>query len=155
MLIGLTTGLRFRFAVAFAAFAAFCFVAPPAVLAFGHGSSTLNCLAHADKVNHGKTAARNATHGDANALHRGANAAHGVAAEHGQHSPAGDSSAPAGDHQMTCCGLFCFSATSPDIGIGVAGSYLQAGVLRPGLHEALGGIGPFRIDRPPNVLASL
>ena len=37
MLTALTTGLRFRFAILLAAFASLCFVAPPAVLAFGHG----------------------------------------------------------------------------------------------------------------------
>ena len=147
MLIGLTTGLRFRYAVAFAAFAAFCFVAPPAVLAFGHGSSTLNCLAHADKVNHGKTAARNATHGDANALHRGANAAHGVAAEHGQHSPAGDPSAPAGDHQMTCCGLFCLSALAAECGVAEPG--ITVAILHPAQGPNLFSRVKERLDRPP------
>jgi hypothetical protein len=47
MLIALRIGLRFRLAVTLAAFAALCFVAPPAVLAFGHGANTINCLAHA------------------------------------------------------------------------------------------------------------
>ena len=37
MLTALRTGLRFRLAVTLAAFAALCFVAPPAVLAFGPG----------------------------------------------------------------------------------------------------------------------
>jgi hypothetical protein len=133
MLIGLTTGLRFRFAVAFAAFAAFCFVAPPAVLAFGHGSSTLNCLAHADKVNHGKTAARNA--------------AHGVAAEHGQHSPAGDPSAPAGDHQMTCCGLFCLSALAAECGVAEPG--ITVAILHPAQGPNLFSRVKERLDRPP------
>jgi hypothetical protein len=32
---------------------------------------------------------------------------------------------------------------------------LQAGVLQPSLQEPLFGLGPFRIDRPPNSLASL
>ena len=76
MLTALTTGLRFRFAITLAAFAALCFVAPPAVLAFGHGSNTANCLAHADQVDHGRIAAGETKH-------------------HGGHS------APAGDHQMS------------------------------------------------------
>lgn len=92
MLIALRIGLRFRLAIALAAFAALCFVAPPAVLAFGHGGNTINCLAHADMVDHGRTATNDTKH-------------------HGDHS------APAGDHQMTCCGLFCLSALAADGGV--------------------------------------
>ena len=92
MLTALTTGLRFRFAILLAAFAALCFVAPPAVLAFGHGDDTVGCLAHADMVDHGKVAA-----------------ATGMK-HHGDHS------APAGSHQPSCCGLFCMSALVTDGG---------------------------------------
>ena len=53
MLQKLRTGLGFRVAMMIAAFAALCFVAPPAVMAFGHGSNILHCLANADAVNHG------------------------------------------------------------------------------------------------------
>ena len=91
MLIALRTGLSFRLAAAFAAFAAICFVAPPAVVAFGHGSNTMNCVAHADMVDHG---AGKMAGGDNHANH----------------------SAPAGSHQMTCCGLFCLSALPADTG---------------------------------------
>lgn len=89
MLIALRKGLRFRLALALAAFAALCFVAPPAVLAFGHGENTIHCLAHADMVDHGRVGAHNVGH-------------------HGDHS------SPAGKHQMTCCGLFCLSALAAD-----------------------------------------
>jgi len=89
MLTAFRTGLRFRLAVVLAAFAALCFVAPPAVLAFGHGGNTIDCLAHADMVDHGRTATNDTKH-------------------HGDHS------SPAGDHQMTCCGLFCLSALAAD-----------------------------------------
>ena len=92
MLTALRTGLRFRLAVAFAAFAALCFVAPPAVLAFGHGANTVDCVAHEDMVDHGRTATNDTKH-------------------HGDHS------SPAGDHQMTCCGLFCLSALAADSGV--------------------------------------
>ena len=92
MLIALRSGLRFRLAVVLAAFAALCFVAPPAVLAFGHGGNTIDCLAHADMVDHGRTATNDTKH-------------------HGDHS------SPAGDHQMTCCGLFCLSALAADSGV--------------------------------------
>jgi len=92
MLIGLTMGLRFRLAVVLAAFAALCFVAPPAVLAFGHGADTINCLAHADMVDHGRIATNDTKH-------------------HGDHS------SPASDHQMACCGLSCLSALAADSGV--------------------------------------
>jgi hypothetical protein len=52
MLIAPSTGLRLRLALVLAAFAAFCFVAPPAVLAFGHGEHAVQCLTHADAVDH-------------------------------------------------------------------------------------------------------
>ena len=86
MLTALRTGLRFRLAIMLAVFAAFCFVAPPAVLAFGHGAAMVDCMAHADMVDHGKVAA-----------------APGMK-HHGNHS------APAGNHPPSCCGLFCMSA---------------------------------------------
>ncbi|MGB6439525.1 MAG: hypothetical protein WBE89_09415 [Methyloceanibacter sp.] len=36
-----------------AIFAALCFVAPPAVMAFGHGGNIVHCLTHGDAVDHG------------------------------------------------------------------------------------------------------
>jgi hypothetical protein len=48
MLTALTQGVRFRFAIPLATFAALCFVSPPAVLAFGHGEHAIECLTHAD-----------------------------------------------------------------------------------------------------------
>ena len=92
MVTALRTGLRFRLAITLAALAALCFVAPPAVLAFGHGGNTIDCLAHADMVDHGRTATNDTKH-------------------HGDHS------SPAGDHQMTCCGLLCLSALAADSGV--------------------------------------
>ena len=53
MLQKLRTGLGFRVAMAIAVFAAFCLVAPPAVMAFGHGSNTVHCLTNADVADHG------------------------------------------------------------------------------------------------------
>ena len=53
MLRALRTGLGFRVAMAIAVFAALCLVAPPAVMAFGHGDNTVHCLTHADAVDHG------------------------------------------------------------------------------------------------------
>ena len=53
MLQKLRTGLGFRVAVVIAASAALCLVAPPAVMAFGHGNNTVHCLANANAVDHG------------------------------------------------------------------------------------------------------
>ena len=88
MLTALRTGLHFRLAITLAVFAAFCFVAPPAVLAFGHGAAMANCMAHADMVDHGNAKVAGAP---------------GMK-HHGNHS------APAGNHSPSCCGLFCMSA---------------------------------------------
>lgn len=123
MLTALTTGLRFRVAITLAAFAALCFVAPPAVLAFGHGPNTVQCLAHADAVDHGMNGAHAAQH-------------------HGDHS------SPAGNHQMTCCGLFCLSALAADNGDVV--DHADAGSAPfPALETSLFSRVPERLDRPP------
>jgi hypothetical protein len=88
MLIALSTGLRLRLALVLAAFAAFCFVAPPAVLAFGHGEHAVQCLTHADAVDHDMSTMAKA---NGHSHHWGV---------------------PAGHHQA-CCGLFCLSALMP------------------------------------------
>jgi hypothetical protein len=93
MLTALRSGICFRLAITIAALAAVCFVAPPAVLAFGHGEHALQCLTHADAVSHDmglKTKAEASSHD------------HGAAA-----------GMPAG-HPAGCCGLFCLSALTPD-----------------------------------------
>jgi hypothetical protein len=126
MLTALRTGLRFRLAATLAAFAALCFIAPPAVVAFGHGEHTTYCLAHADMVEHGAA--------------KGANV--------GNHA---DHSAPAGSHQMNCCGLFCLSALPAEIGEVVGGiSTGPALFLTP--EPRLLSQSPERPDRPPNSL---
>ena len=122
MLTALRTGLRFRLAVTLAAFAALCFVAPPAVLAFGHGGNTIDCLAHADMVDHGRTATNDTMH-------------------HGDHS------SPAGHHQMACCGLFCLSALAADTGVldPVAAPSAPFPAREPSLFNRVSE----RLDRPP------
>jgi hypothetical protein len=129
MLTALTTGLRFKLAIALAAFAALCFVAPPAVLAFGHGKNTVNCLAHVDAVDHGEAKAHGMKH----------------------HS---DHSSPAGGHQMTCCGLFCLSALAAEDGETVdridAGPALSS-AIEASPHSRV----PERPDRPPISLLSV
>lgn len=123
MLIVLRTGLSFRLAAALAAVAALCFVAPPAVVAFGHGSHTMNCVAHADMINHG-------------AVKRS-----------GRDSHAGHS-APTGSHPMTCCGLFCLSALPTEVGWVIGGS--DTGLaISPAPAPHLLTQSPERPDRPP------
>jgi hypothetical protein len=122
MLTALRTGVYFRFAILLAAFASLCFVAPPAVLAFGHGHNTVDCMAHADMVDHGTTHA------------------HGTKS-HGDHS------SPAGSHQPSCCGLFCMSAlvTEGDVIEPVAAE----STLFPARTTSPLSRVPERLDRPP------
>jgi hypothetical protein len=91
MLQRLRTGLGFRVAIIAAAMAALCFVAPPAVLAFGHGSDTVQCLTHADAVDHD----------------------HGVQGGLAHQDHDGRAKLPGGHHDPNCCGLFCMSALAP------------------------------------------
>ncbi len=122
MLTALTTGMRFRLAMFVAAFAALCFLVPPAVLAFGHGANTVDCLSHADMVDHG------ATH------------THGA-------KPDGDGSAPAG-HQPNCCGLFCMSALAADTEAAV--EPIDAGTASfSALESRPASQAPEKPDRPP------
>lgn len=128
MLTAITKGFRFRMAIAFSAFAALCFVAPPAVLAFGHGSNTVKCLSHADAVNHGMSKAIGAKHH-------------------------GDDTSPPNDHQMTCCGLFCLSALA--LYASEAVDHIDADLpLYQALERGLLSRVPERLDRPPKSLLS-
>ena len=123
MLRALRTGLGFRVAMAIAAFAALCLVAPPAVMAFGHGENIVHCLAHADAVDHGM-------HG-------------GVAQKHDGHP----GTLP-GTHAPGCCGLYCLSALPLASGPLVEG-LLLAPALSPPAETSLFGRVPGRLDRPP------
>ncbi len=125
MLTALTTGLRFRLAIMFAIFAALCFVAPPAVQALGHGKNTIDCLARAGMIEHGKTAHHSTD-----------------PAEHG------DPSVPAADHQMTCCKLVCLSALAVELGgvsLPIALRSAPVAAEEPRLVPRV----PERPDRPP------
>ncbi|MGH6865676.1 MAG: hypothetical protein ACREDO_05810 [Methyloceanibacter sp.] len=141
MLTALTTGLRFRCAILLAGFASLCFVAPPAVLAMGHGKDTVHCLANADTVNHGmNNAGGGSHHGHQPAVPEGKSASHT------------DHSAPDA-HQMNCCGLFCLSAVEVEareiIDLGCGQAYF------PSRADNLLGRSPERLDRPPISLLSI
>jgi hypothetical protein len=131
MLTALTEGFRFRLAILLAVLAAFCFVAPPAVLASGHGTHGIDCLAHADMVDHGASKA-------------------GGMAHHG------DNSLPGGTHHpgSGCCGLFCMSALPADMD-----QSLQTPVVGP-MHALPAepqplSRAPEQPDRPPISLSVL
>jgi hypothetical protein len=132
MLIALRTGFRFRLAAAFAVFAALSFVAPPAVLAFGHGANTIHCLANANKARHGGASSHDAEH-------------HGTVSHDADHP--GDEPSPASDHQMTCCGLFCLSALAADFGVVDSVQVPSAPAQADPVH--FNGRVPERLDRPP------
>jgi hypothetical protein len=126
MLTALTMGLRFRLGIAFAIFAALCFVAPPAAQALGHGKNTIDCLARAGMVDHGRTVAHHPT-GDA---------------DHGDHS------APSGDRQMSCCALICLSALAVELGdVSLPIALRSAPVAAQEPRVVLRA--PERPDRPP------
>lgn len=89
MLVAFTRGLRFRIALAMAAFAAFAFVAPPLAVAFAPAEHGVYCLTHNDH-------AMGQEHED------------GIA---GQSKHSHDGSA----HKSQCCGLFCVTALAPEM----------------------------------------
>ena len=128
MLQKLLTGLGFRVAIVLAAFAALCLVAPPAVMAFGHGSNTAHCLANADAVDHG--------------MHGGAQKHHG---DHGKLP---------GTHAPGCCGLFCLSALPLAPGPMVEGRLIRPELSMP-VEITLYSRVPGRPDRPPIPLLSV
>jgi hypothetical protein len=145
MLSALSTGTRFRFAIALAAFAALCFALPPAVLAMGHGANTMACLSHADEVNHGM----------AYATHKAAPEA-AAQVQHAVHVAvsARGGAAPSSAHPMTCCGLFCLNA------ILASGSQIAAWPTLGVPYRALPAPRflsrvPELPERPPNTLLSV
>ncbi|MGA9603608.1 MAG: hypothetical protein WBQ82_05780 [Methyloceanibacter sp.] len=125
MLTALTHGFRFKLAIALAAFASLCFAAPPAVLASGHGNHTIECLAHADMVDHGMSKA-------------------GGMAHHGDHS------LPSSTHQpgSGCCGLFCMSALPAELDQGLPNVTARQALALPAPPKRLSQV-PEQPDRPP------
>ncbi len=127
MLETLRRGLGFRIAMALAVFAVLCFVAPPAVLAFGHGGNTAHCLSHADVLNHGMSgSAAHAEHGG----------------KHSDHAQLPSGKAPG------CCGLFCLSALVPPSEPAIAALELPE-VPLPLRQAHISGRIPELPDRPP------
>ena len=128
MLKALSTGLRFRLAMLLAALAVACFVAPPAVMAFGHGEMTVHCLEMAATPQHGMAG----------------HAGHTADADGGhQRKKAPDDKQDAG-----CCGLFCLSALTTPLGTALPPHNASSSHIRlavPGLNFRA----PDGLDRPP------
>jgi len=125
MLARLRTGLGFRVAIATAMFAALCFVVPPAAMAFGHGANMVQCLTHADMMDHGMQGSG--------------------------HQDQGDHAKIPGD--KGCCGLFCLSAIAPASGHLLEVLFVAHRLLPPALPHPVNRA-PERIDRPPISLLS-
>lgn len=123
MLKALRVGLGFRVAMAIAVFAALCLMAPPAVMAFGHGKTTAHCLSNADVADHGMNKAT-------------------PARQQGDHGKLPVTGAPG------CCGLYCLSALTLPTSPMVEG-LVPAPVLSPPLETILSGALAARLDRPP------
>jgi hypothetical protein len=125
----LRTGLGFRVAMAIAVFAALCFVAPPAVMAFGHGNHLVHCLTHGDAVDHGVPG--------------------GVG-----HEDHGDGAKAPANHSTNCCGLFLLSALAPSSGPVLDGLLLPMALSAPTEPHLFGRV-PEHLDRPPISLLSV
>jgi hypothetical protein len=128
MIAKLRVGHAFRLAISLAGFAALCLVLPPAVLAMGHGANTIQCLTHADSLDHDMVRSDAKGHGD--------------------HAP------PAGDHHANCCGLFCQIAivADGDEAADVAAAGLPQSFFR---EPRLLSRAPDRPDHPPKSLLSV
>ncbi len=126
MLERLRAGPGFRLAMAIAMFAALSFIAPPAVMAFGHGNNTVHCLSHGDVVGHGML--DSASHKD------------------------GGGHAKIPGHKG-CCGLFCVSAIAPGSAPVLVVLPVTI-VLAPPVTPRPVNRAPERIDRPPISLLS-
>jgi hypothetical protein len=107
--------------MAIAMFAALCFVAPPAVMAFGHGNNTVHCLSHGDVMGHGMPISVS-------------------------HKDGGGHAKIPGD--KGCCGLFCVSAIAP-ASAPVLEVLPVTTVLAPPVTPRPANRAPERIDRPP------
>ena len=123
MLKALRAGLGFRVATAIAVFAALCLIAPPAVMAFGHGKTTAHCLTNADVAGHG--------------MHKTATPKH-----QNDHDKLPETGAPG------CCGLYCLSAL-PLASSAMVEGLAVAPALSPPLETILSGGLAARLDRPP------
>ena len=127
-----------------------CVTGPAVALAWMDGAAAAHCLT----ADH-RTAAVVHVHADGTE-HRHEHRHDHSGSSH-DHSGAAIDPTDADDNGdvRQCCGLFCLNAATDGGCTAVAGAPIRAQILHPTLEAALAGIGPFRIDRPPNALASL
>jgi hypothetical protein len=121
-----------------------CTIGPPVALALADAAVATHCLT---KGNHSAQPAVH-VHSDG-AAHRHDKAVAAQEHKHAQHEIDGKTTAG------QCCGLFCMNATA-ELGIhAIPGAPPRESTLATAPDTAPGGLGPFRIDRPPNTLASI
>jgi hypothetical protein len=135
---------RWRAAIALAALYAFCVLLPSAALAVTHIAA--HCLTGSQGASHVHRGAEKTPD-----RHAGAGHSHAGKAQH-EH---GNDGAPhrhdeTGDEALggNCCGLFCVSAITQNIGAGPIAVF-AASTKSPALADALVGCGPDRLIRPP------
>jgi hypothetical protein len=121
-----------------------CTIGPPVALALADAAVAAHCLT---KGNHSAQPAVH-VHSDG-AAHRHDRAAASHEHEHAQDEADGKTATG------QCCGLFCMNATA-ELGIhSIPGTPLREHAPAAAFDTAPSGLGPFRIDRPPNTLASI
>jgi hypothetical protein len=136
----LTRTVRHRAARLLAVAYLACVIGPPLAFAFADAAVAAHCLT-GDR--HAATAAVHVHSDGATHQHDHPGSGHEQADADGTNPPG------------QCCGLFCLNALADTGGVGIAAAPMCSRALQAGLRESLGGIGSFRIERPPNVLASL
>jgi hypothetical protein len=129
-----------------------CVMVPPLALAFADGVMA-HCIIGERQAVAAVPPAPVHEHGTAHAHHHGD---HGAPAEH-NHSASHDQGTT-GSHDKTmpadCCGWMCLNATAVAL-VAPDAPCPRVEILTLTLDAAPVGLGPFRIDRPPNALGSL
>jgi hypothetical protein len=127
---------------------------PPLALAFADGAMA-HCIIGDRQVAAVQTApVHEHEHGVAHAHHHGD---HGAPAEY-KHSASHDQGTAGSNGKAMpadCCGWMCLNATAVAMIMAPDAPCPRVDILALTLDAAPGGLGPFRIDRPPNALASL
>src|SRR6476646_4568870 len=118
-----------------------CVIGPPVALTFADPATAAHCLSD-DHM-----AAPVHVHGD------------GAVPDHAMHEHAKHGSSHGSEHKhadgkatpVNCCGMFCVTGATVDMTV-PHGRLEHGRILQPRIEASLGGIGPHRLDRPPNAL---
>jgi hypothetical protein len=127
-----------------------CIIAPPVALTFAAPAVAAHCMSD----DHMSAPVHLEGTGHDHAMHD--HAMH----EPVKHEPAKHGSSQGSEHPggkagpVNCCGMFCVTGATVDMTVAIGGP-VHGRVLHPRIEARLGGIGPHRIDRPPNALVSL